>query len=171
MLYRRSKPLIALVGKSGVGKTTLGNSLAEFHGLSPVVSYTSRPPREGEVDGVDYHFRSKEWFEDNRGLFAVDLTFFDGSYYAAADADLGSKDFIVIKQDDALALRSLGVSVFIVLIEGPCRSSRGRKDDVWTSRRDADLILSNDGPSTVSQLAARLAFSWSVAADRDDDAY
>lgn len=57
------KPFV-LVGPSGVGKGTLTKSMLEKHqglfGFS--VSYTTRAPREGEVDGVNYHFVSKEEF-------------------------------------------------------------------------------------------------------------
>lgn len=52
--------IVALVGPSGVGKTTLASALVEDERLLPAVSTTSRAPREGEVDGVHYHFESDE---------------------------------------------------------------------------------------------------------------
>jgi guanylate kinase len=56
--------LIVIVAPSGAGKTTLVNALlAREAGVRLSVSFTTRAPREGEADGRDYHFVSKERFE------------------------------------------------------------------------------------------------------------
>jgi guanylate kinase len=51
-----------------VGKSPLDKALARFYPelrapLQPVVLYNDRDPRPGEVDGVDYHFRSRDSIE------------------------------------------------------------------------------------------------------------
>ncbi|MDE0829839.1 MAG: hypothetical protein OSB03_11625, partial [Vicinamibacterales bacterium] len=52
---------------SGTGKTTVVKALiARVAGLEMSCSYTSRPPRPGERDGVDYHFVSRDRFEEMR---------------------------------------------------------------------------------------------------------
>jgi len=82
--------LVILSGPSCVGKSPLEKALAKFHPqlhdmLQPLVLYNSRTPRPGEVDAIDYHFRTIEQIEalraekqyvviDARGdLQAVDL--------------------------------------------------------------------------------------------------
>ena len=66
-------PLIILSGPSGVGKSTVIRRLLEDEGL-PLrlsVSATTRAPREGERDGVDYYFWTPDQFQDgiDRGGF------------------------------------------------------------------------------------------------------
>jgi guanylate kinase len=64
--------LVALAGPSCVGKSPLAHSLARLAPdlartlVSPVL-YNSRAARPGEQDGVDYHFRSREYLEGLRG--------------------------------------------------------------------------------------------------------
>ncbi|MCS6771898.1 MAG: guanylate kinase [Kiritimatiellae bacterium] len=56
--------LLVVSAPSGGGKTTLCERLlAEFDQMIYSVSCTTRPPREGEVDGVDYYFISEAEFE------------------------------------------------------------------------------------------------------------
>ena len=56
--------VFVITGPSGVGKGTLiGELLRRVPGLELSVSATTRPPREGEVDGRDYHFLSREEFD------------------------------------------------------------------------------------------------------------
>ncbi len=64
--------LFILSAPSGAGKTTLlKRVMADMQGLAFSVSHTTRQPRSGEVDGVDYHFVNRDQFEDMRdqGVF------------------------------------------------------------------------------------------------------
>lgn len=64
---------IILSSPSGGGKTTIAQKLlAERRDLGYSVSCTTRPPREGEQDGRDYHFRSVKDFKrgQSQGEFA-----------------------------------------------------------------------------------------------------
>jgi guanylate kinase len=60
--------VFVITGPSGVGKGTLIRGLLErVPGLELSVSATTRPPRPGERDGVDYHFLSGEEFDRRVG--------------------------------------------------------------------------------------------------------
>ena len=58
--------LIVLSGPSGVGKGTVRKAIFDQPDVNfeYSISATSRKPREGEVHGVDYFFKSREQFED-----------------------------------------------------------------------------------------------------------
>lgn len=81
--------ILAIVSSpSGAGKTTLTRRLLkEFPNLTFSVSYTTRPMRTGETDGVDYHFVSSAVFDEMvaRGEFAEHF-FVHGNHYGTAKA-------------------------------------------------------------------------------------
>ncbi|MEX1362641.1 MAG: guanylate kinase, partial [Nannocystaceae bacterium] len=57
--------LLVVSSPSGAGKTTLCNRLREeFPNLGFSVSYTTRPPRAGETDGVEYNFVAQPTFQE-----------------------------------------------------------------------------------------------------------
>jgi guanylate kinase len=64
MMPARMAKVFVITGPSGVGKGTLIKELLkEVPDLELSVSATTRPPREGEVNGRDYHFLTPEEFE------------------------------------------------------------------------------------------------------------
>ena len=55
--------IIIIAGPSGVGKTTVSQYLQEKYQIPRVVTHTTRPKRNGEVEGKAYYFESDESFE------------------------------------------------------------------------------------------------------------
>lgn len=49
------KKILAIVGSSGSGKTTLSEHLRTI-GIEPLVSFTTRPMRKGEMNGIEHYF-------------------------------------------------------------------------------------------------------------------
>ena len=74
--------LIVVSGPAGSGKGTVNGILLESPEFAYSVSATTRAPRPGEVDGVNYHFITKEDFEARiaRGEM-LEYTSYCGNYY------------------------------------------------------------------------------------------
>src|SRR5207253_7412204 len=114
----RPRGLLFIVSApSGAGKTTLVERLVEqVPNLRMSRSYTSRRAREGEMDGVDYNFVTKERFEAMAGAGEF-LEWADvfGNLYgtSAADTDRvlksGSDLVLVIDVQGARRVRSRGI--------------------------------------------------------------
>ena len=86
--------LFILSGPSGAGKSTVGSSLINSLGrdkIRRVVTTTTRPPRAGEVDGVDYFFVSKEKFLSSikDGVF-LEYAKTNDEYYGSSMSDIMS---------------------------------------------------------------------------------
>jgi guanylate kinase/thymidine kinase len=74
--------LVIIAGGSGTGKTTIESLLAQDPQIVKLVSTTTRPKREREVEGRDYYFVSKEIFqaELEKGRF-LEHVIYDNNYY------------------------------------------------------------------------------------------
>ena len=88
--------MLVLVGESGSGKSTVQKFL-QGHGIKKVITYTSRPIRNGEVPDVDYHYVSDEEFLRlaENGEFA-EYAVYNGWHYGTAMKDLGYKNTSVV---------------------------------------------------------------------------
>ena len=78
---------IIICGPGGSGKDFLAKALVQNLSLKKDVSYTSRPPRGGEITGVDYNFVSIDEFEkmiDNNEFFEYDCFIPEKKWYYGA---------------------------------------------------------------------------------------
>ena len=82
--------IVAICGKAGAGKAALLQALAKAYPEAHIkVSYTTRPPRDYEIDGKDYHFITRDEFiqliEEGKMLEAAE---FNGWVYGTSVLDL-----------------------------------------------------------------------------------
>jgi guanylate kinase len=85
--------LFIICAPSGAGKTSLVNALLEREpDIELSVSYTTREPRDGEADGVDYHFVAREAFLEmaGRGEF-LESAEVHGNLYGTSHAWIGAR--------------------------------------------------------------------------------
>ena len=82
--------LFTITGPSGSGKSTLAN--AAFKHSQQITSFTTRPKRPGEIEGIDYYFISKEKAlrlhqEDG----CIEFAEYNGNYYGITKEELFGK--------------------------------------------------------------------------------
>lgn len=122
-----SGTLVILSGPSGVGKDTV---LDAWRAVDPrverVVAYTTRDPREGETDGVDYHFVSEDAFMAHamRGAF-LEWMEVHGRHYATPLEDMeallaqGKTAVLKIDVQGALRVMLLRPGVLSIMLVPP----------------------------------------------------
>ena len=100
--------VVVVSGPSGVGKTTLVDRLFQICPLPLVrsVSATTRPPRGGEVDGVDYHFivpeQFKAWRAEGRFLECFEVFgrgYWYGTLWSEVHAGIEAGKWVVLNID------------------------------------------------------------------------
>jgi len=134
--------LFIVSAPSGTGKTTLVERLVEIlPDLARSRSYTSRPPRPGETDGVDYNFITRDRFEGmiGRGEFLEYADVF-GNLYGTRAADTenllasGRDVVLVIDVQGARQVRDRRLPNVAIFVLPPSyevleRRLRGRSQD------------------------------------------
>ncbi|MEW9898284.1 guanylate kinase [Chitinivorax sp. PXF-14] len=142
--------IFVVVAPSGAGKTTLVRGLlAADCDIKLSVSYTTRAPRDGETDGLDYHFVTREQFQEmvGRGEFLESAEVY-GNYYGTsqpwlADQIAAGRDILLeIDWQGARQVRQLfreAVGIFImppsrVELEGRLRG-RGKDSEEVIAKR------------------------------------
>jgi len=143
--------LLILSSPSGGGKTTIARALlAARDDLGYSVSATTRAPREGERDGVDYFFQSRAEFEERRGRGEfLEWAEYGGSLYGTLNAEV----------DRVL---ETGSSVVLDIEVQGARQVRERRSDVvgiFILPPSADVLverLSQRGAATGEELRRRM---------------
>lgn len=92
MAFKESK--IILVGRGGSGKDFMRKKF-EARGFKFCVSYTSRPKREGEKEGVDYKFVDDNFFHNNVHKF-YEIDDFNGWKYGRTIEDFEKASLLIM---------------------------------------------------------------------------
>ncbi len=162
-----------ITGPSGVGKGTLIRALLErFPELALSVSATTREPRPGEEDGVDYHFLSPEDFQRrlDAGEF-LEWAEYAGNRYGTLRSEIDRVDGPLVLEIDVQGARQVrdalpaAVQVFIAPPSEEALRTRlvGRGAD-RPEQIERRLAVASE------ELAARDEFEHVIVNDRLDDA-
>ena len=171
-----SAKVFVITGPSGVGKGTLIRGLLErVSGLELSVSATTRAPRPGEVDGVDYHFLTPDEFDARvaAGDFVEHATY-SGNRYGTLRSELerplakGEGVVLEIEVQGARQVRAAIPEAVAVFIAPPSREAlRARLLSRGTdSSEQVDARLQ----TAVRELEAQPEFAHVVVNDRLEEA-
>ena len=154
--YRVNKmtgKLFILSGPSGVGKGTLReNALKNFNNLVYSISCTTREPREGETNGVEYRFISRDEFEQgiNNNLF-LEYARVHENYYGTLKSDViqelesGKNVLLEIDVQGALQVREKMNDSILIFIAPPSIEELSRRliNRNTESQHDLNIRLAN----------------------------
>ena len=123
----KKRGVLAIIsGFSGAGKGTIVNKLVSEYPYALSISATTRSPREGEVDGVNYFFKTKEEFEQ---LIAedefIEYATYVGNYYGTPKSyvmeqlDAGKDVLLEIEMQGALKVKEKLSEVALIFITPP----------------------------------------------------
>ena len=171
---------------SGAGKSTLAQALiAATPGVVRSVTYTTRPPRPGEVDGCDYHFISHEAFLQRLAAGEMlESATVHGYLYGTSRRDVqrlcqqGFDVLLIIDCQGAAALRRQSLEALYVFILPPSlgaleeRLRQRSADDEASMRtrlsiapaemaqyRDYDYVIVNDDLKSATQQLQAIIFA------------
>lgn len=149
----KSKPIIiVIVGESGSGKTTLSMFLQERLNIPAIVSYTTRPKREGEKDGVDHYFVDASQVPSPEKAFAYTV-YGDHYYWTTLDqfAEHSMMSYIIDEKGliDLMTKWQDKFTVISILIkrpDNPTEQDRRDRDKQRTPIDDSqyDIVLINN---------------------------
>jgi guanylate kinase len=161
MASERGK-VIVISGPSGVGKSTIVREVINRTGATLSVSATTRAPRTGETDGVDYHFVTPERFAEmiRRGELLEWAEVFGNRYGTPAGAvehAVGRGQTVILEIDvqGGLQVAKLMPQATFVLVEPP--------DDASLAARLKGRAT--DGAEVIARRLAKARDELRIAAD------
>jgi guanylate kinase len=126
---------IIIVGPGGSGKDFLRKKMVD-KGFEYGVSFTSRPPREDETEGIDYYYRDEDFFESNREIF-LELQEFNGWKYGISKGEFSIKNLFILSPAGLKSLpKSFRDESFVIYLNPPAIVRMQRLGE----RNDADDV-------------------------------
>ena len=171
--------MLVIIGESASGKSSVARYLVNNFGFNNIVTYTTREPREGEVNGIHYRFINKSEFEhmSTLGSFA-ETAEYNGWRYGSVKNDYeddSDKKVAVLTPHGIRQIRKNGIDIFVVYIEIHRRDRLikilQRGDNIEEAYRrslsdvgqfdgikdEADLIIKNNGyTKSIQQIAEQI---------------
>jgi guanylate kinase len=162
--------LFIIVGRSGTGKSHLSRGYSIFH-MNPereklIVTTTTRPMRDGEVNGRNYHFVIKEDFERMiRENKLVEYVEYQGNYYGTTkeEFDVSKTNFVVVEPVGLEKIKEFfkdTFRIFVIKLDAPDAvilermlrrnqpvediARRYKEDKVRFENIDYDILINTD---------------------------
>jgi guanylate kinase len=120
--------MIVLVGASASGKTELAKILYQKYNYHKVVTTTTRLPRTGEKNNVDYHFLTLEQFKEielKNGF--IEVSSYNNHWYGIQRKDVDIQGVVIVEPNGANALvDKIGRDAYVVYVEASEKTRMNR---------------------------------------------
>ncbi len=110
--------MLVMIGASASGKTEIAKILIKKYGFSKLVTYTTRPMRDGEIDGVDYHFISLEEFDKKKKKREfLESAQYNNTFYGSPKKGADENKVIIVdpKGANSIFRKKIPKTIFIYL--------------------------------------------------------
>lgn len=113
--------MLVLTGPSASGKTEIVKILIAKYHLNKFVTYTTRPMRVGEVNGIDYHFITTNEFlimKDNNEF--IETTYYNNNYYGSRIKDVDFNKVVILDPSGVNAFyQAIGEEIIAMFLDTP----------------------------------------------------
>jgi guanylate kinase len=166
-----------LSAPAGTGKTTLVRMLSqEFPCVCESVSCTTRPMRQGEVNGKDYHFLSRAEFEEKiRNADFLEYAEVFGYYYGTSQAfvvkqqEMGKHVFLVIDTQGAMLLKNKDFPALHIFLSPP--SLKELKERLVKRRTESMQVIEKRLSWAKAEMAMWANYDYHIVNDNLNQAY
>ncbi|MEQ2526430.1 guanylate kinase [Robertmurraya yapensis] len=169
--------LIVLSGPSGVGKGTVRKEVfsQEDTAFEYSISMTTRNPRQGEVNGVDYFFKTREEFEEliKQGKL-LEYAEFVGNYYGTPvdyvreTLDKGKDVFLEIEVEGAKQVREKFPDGLFIFLVPPSLSEL--KNRIVTRGTETEDVINNRMNAAKEEIEMMHLYDYVVENDKVENA-
>ena len=167
--------LVIISGPSGSGKTSICKLLTKNHKIKQSVSYTTRKPREGERDGIEYCFIEKSEFEklieeDKLIEYAEYCGYLYGTSVSTIKEAIENKELLILAIDVKGALQVIdkmpeAISIFIMAPDDKTLKLR-----LKNRLADNDTVIDKRFIVAKEEMGNSKYYDYCVINDRLDDA-
>ena len=147
LVYNQS--MILLIGPSASGKTAISKALRKRYGIIKAITHTTRAPRKGEANGVDYYFVTDEEFDAlDRRHQLIESTLYDGHRYGCTKNEIDDDKCVIVDPNGYRAFTALKepsiVTFFLRASEATRKKrmkERGDKESEILTRIENDRVF------------------------------
>ncbi len=176
-ISRNKGNIFIISAPSGAGKTTLCRMILEqLDDIEFSISYTTRPPRPGEVDGRDYYFVSKDEFMQmvQEGEF-IEWAEVHGNLYGTSKKRLlervskGIDVLLDIDTQGAAQIKEKGLEAVYIFILPP--SLKALRERLVGRASDPEDVINRRLKKAVEEIAAYKMYNYVIINDKLDEAF
>lgn len=110
--------MLVLVGPSASGKSAIVKQLVSNFNMKKFITCTTRKPRCGEVDGVDYYFFTEEEFSkkySNKEF--IETVYYNGNYYGTLKSEVADDKVVILEPQGLKHFNESVPNIFSVFLK------------------------------------------------------